>query len=472
MTFRFHRPLAALVVAFALFATPALGQISVSTPEVTCGASESVTVPVEVSELTGQGAFAFSFRLQYDNSKIAITGADQDNTLSASYTLLANPKSDEILVSAASATAFTGSGTLVNLTVECNAEGTSPLTFSEFAFNEGQPSASTSNGVVNVGEGGEVQIGIQINPGDVDFGSLEVGATTTETITIANPASSGAALTGEIALVQSGDAFSIVSGGGEFALGVGESQEVVVSFAPGAEGDYAADLEVTHNATTQAGPASIGLAGAATAAAAPSVMISEMAIDLGDVIVFREESASVTIQNTGNAALSGSVALAGADAEAFAITAGAGDFTIAAGGSLEITVAFAPETPGDKVAELHVTHDAQNVSSPAIVSLEGTALANVAAERNEVPGDFRLAQNYPNPFNPQTTLEFGLPNSGHVRLSVFDLAGRELDVLVDSVMPAGWHAVDFDARALPSGTYLYHMQTESMTLTRKMTVLK
>lgn len=469
------RTLPALALVLVASSTPAVAQISVSAPEVTCSASEFITVPVVISDAAGQNAIAFSFRVQYDNTKISVTGADKDNTLAAGFNVVANPKETELIVSAASAQPLSGEGTLVNLTVNCLAEGSSPLTLNSFRFNEGNPSASTTNGLVTVEEEtGEVQINLQINPGDVQFGEVMAGETVTETLSIVNMASSGDALTGEVALAEDApEAFAIVSGAGAFSLAAGETHEVEVSFNPADAGEYEAQLLVQHNATSHAGPSSVSLLGSAEQAAAPSVVVSEAALDLGEVIIFRDASGSFTIENTGNAPLTGSLEIVGDDAADFSLEEGAESFSVEAGTNLEVTVTFAPETTGEKSAELRVTHDAQNLSSPVTVALSGTALINTSAEdMSEVPGDFRLAQNYPNPFNPQTTLAFGLPSAERVRLSVYDLTGRQLNVLVDSVMPAGWHMVNFDASALPSGTYLYHLQAESQTLTRKMTVLK
>lgn len=89
-----------------------------------------------------------------------------------------------------------------------------------------------------------------------------------------------------------------------------------------------------------------------------------------------------------------------------------------------------------------------------------------------VPGAFRLAQNFPNPFNPTTVITFSLPTSHHARLTVYDLLGREVAVLVDGTMTAGTHRIAFDASNLSSGVYLYRLQTAEGVLTRKMVLLK
>lgn len=84
----------------------------------------------------------------------------------------------------------------------------------------------------------------------------------------------------------------------------------------------------------------------------------------------------------------------------------------------------------------------------------------------------QLGQNYPNPFNPATTIRFDVPRSSHVRLSVFDVQGREIAVLVDEVKAVGSHDVTFDAGALSSGVYLYRLQTDGFSEARVLSLLK
>ncbi len=90
----------------------------------------------------------------------------------------------------------------------------------------------------------------------------------------------------------------------------------------------------------------------------------------------------------------------------------------------------------------------------------------------EVPETFTLENAYPNPFNPQTTIGFGLPESAHVRLVVYDVLGRPVRVLLDATREAGAHQVIFDATDLPSGTYLYQLVTPEGGIVKMMQLVK
>ena len=88
------------------------------------------------------------------------------------------------------------------------------------------------------------------------------------------------------------------------------------------------------------------------------------------------------------------------------------------------------------------------------------------ADAGELPVRFELEQNYPNPFNPSTRISYSLARAGLVRLSVFDLLGREVRELVQGRMAAGHHSINWDAtdgagNKLASGVYIYRLQVES-----------
>ena len=89
-----------------------------------------------------------------------------------------------------------------------------------------------------------------------------------------------------------------------------------------------------------------------------------------------------------------------------------------------------------------------------------------------IPAHFQLFQNYPNPFNPTTTIRYQLPQGRKVRLSLFDVLGRELKTLVDRYQPAGDYTVQLDATGLAAGVYFYRLQAGSFIQTRKLLLAK
>ncbi|HUL44243.1 MAG TPA: T9SS type A sorting domain-containing protein [Bacteroidota bacterium] len=90
----------------------------------------------------------------------------------------------------------------------------------------------------------------------------------------------------------------------------------------------------------------------------------------------------------------------------------------------------------------------------------------------ELPRTFSLCQNYPNPFNPSTTITYDLPHRTYVRLSIFDVLGRNLQTLVDGYQEAGSKTEVFDARNLSSGIYFYRLEADKFTTTRKMVLIR
>lgn len=90
----------------------------------------------------------------------------------------------------------------------------------------------------------------------------------------------------------------------------------------------------------------------------------------------------------------------------------------------------------------------------------------------EIPDGFTLHQNYPNPFNPATTISFSIPVQMQVTLSVYDILGREIAVLIDDVKSPGQYEIVFNASHLSSGMYMYRLETPHNQLTRKMTFIK
>ena len=110
------------------------------------------------------------------------------------------------------------------------------------------------------------------------------------------------------------------------------------------------------------------------------------------------------------------------------------------------------------------------VSKPAIASASDLADAELAT--GSLPEVCVLDQNYPNPFNPSTEIRFALPEATDVRLAVYDALGREVARLVDGPLGSGYQHARFDASGLPSGVYLYRLETGSFQQTNRMVLLK
>ncbi len=121
--------------------------------------------------------------------------------------------------------------------------------------------------------------------------------------------------------------------------------------------------------------------------------------------------------------------------------------------------------------------------NPAAPALAGVLLLDQrhqvlpAGGAGVVPKQYGLLQNYPNPFNPQTTIEFGLPARGAVRLEVFDALGQRVGVLLDGTLAEGRHTVQWDGRdqlgrPLGSGIYFYRLYSGGSERVRRMVLLR
>jgi Secretion system C-terminal sorting domain len=92
---------------------------------------------------------------------------------------------------------------------------------------------------------------------------------------------------------------------------------------------------------------------------------------------------------------------------------------------------------------------------------------------SSVPASFALNQNYPNPFNPSTRVSFDVPRSAKITLTVYNLLGQKVATLVNERLAAGRHETTWNARNLPSGMYIMHMQADgSFTSSMKLMLLK
>jgi len=91
---------------------------------------------------------------------------------------------------------------------------------------------------------------------------------------------------------------------------------------------------------------------------------------------------------------------------------------------------------------------------------------------NEIPKEFKLIQNYPNPFNPITKIKFDLPKNVNVKLTLYDMLGREVETIVNEQLNAGSYEVTFDGTKYTSGVYYYRLNAGDFVETKKMILVK
>ena len=104
----------------------------------------------------------------------------------------------------------------------------------------------------------------------------------------------------------------------------------------------------------------------------------------------------------------------------------------------------------------------------------GEMLNNLDVKETQVnlPDIFYLHENYPNPFNASTTIEYDLKENGDIKLSVFDLSGREIDVIRENYQIIGTHTVAWETSDVPSGVYFFRLSSGKFVQTRKAVLLK
>jgi hypothetical protein len=94
------------------------------------------------------------------------------------------------------------------------------------------------------------------------------------------------------------------------------------------------------------------------------------------------------------------------------------------------------------------------------------------SSNSELVSNYLLSQNYPNPFNPVTTISYEIPTSSLVTLTVYDITGKEIAMLVNEIKPAGKHNISFDGINLASRVYLYKIESSKFVQVKRMILMK
>ena len=282
-------------------------------------------------------------------------------------------------------------------------------------------------------------------PSSIDFGTVFTGSSKDSSFTITN--NGGGTLSGTVS--EPCPHYSIVSGGGAYSLGAGQSVVVTVRFAPTVAGTRNCTIETGSGvcgdvACTGMGDEPIPVAVQAYQShwADDHVEVTWSLIDMGvgpSFDVFRKMDADADynrIQNPG-------------------IIQRGNDF----------------------VFEDRSTEPGRTYHYQVAVLEEGRLVASFETSLVTPSLEFALNQNHPNPFNPSTTISFTLREGARANLSIYDLNGKLITTLVDEVMGEGFKEVTWDGRdargnLVSSGVYFYRLDAGKKVLTKKMVLLK
>ncbi len=199
----------------------------------------------------------------------------------------------------------------------------------------------------------------------------------------------------------------------------------------------------------------------------PQIVLTPSLLDFGTLVVPNCKRDSVRVENTGT----GRLLISEIRSTNPRFIPNLTSATIQAGMSLWVRVNYCAQfPPGTQSGSLLFSHNGAVV--PDAIQLRAQNSVTAVKEEKGMPRLFSLLQNHPNPFNPSTTIEYELPRASVVKLSVYNLLGEEVQMLVSEQQEVGRHQVQFSAEHLPSGVYFYRIQTPDFIASRKMLLLK
>jgi len=120
---------------------------------------------------------------------------------------------------------------------------------------------------------------------------------------------------------------------------------------------------------------------------------------------------------------------------------------------------------------VNMSEDEYIGNAPDMGAFESSYTASVK-DKPQLPGKFALHQNYPNPFNPITTITYHLPQSSHVQLAVYNVAGQLVETLLNEHETIGYHSIVWDASSISTGVYFYRIEAGEFSAVKKCIILK
>ncbi|MFN3820711.1 MAG: T9SS type A sorting domain-containing protein [bacterium] len=147
-------------------------------------------------------------------------------------------------------------------------------------------------------------------------------------------------------------------------------------------------------------------------------------------------------------------------------------FDIAAQETVVVTVTFRSDQPLEVSTQFLVSNNSQNLAQFLWRVYAATEGLSVREEKGELPNQWGLSQNFPNPFNATTHITTSLLKSGRVKLNLYNNRGERVKTIYDGELSAGRYTFEVKADDLPTGVYLYQLETQDFSAAKKMVIMK
>lgn len=275
--------------------------------------------------------------------------------------------------------------------------------------------------------GGSDDPDISVGSASIDFGSVAVGSSGSQTLLISNTGMAALAVSDVTISGTDAGQFSITDGDAPFILGPGENATIGLAFDPASAGEKSAALTIASDDPDE-GSVEVALSGTGTTETAPDIAVNTASLDFGSVSTGTSKELTLTVSNQGTASLdASSVSITGTNASLFSVVSGNAPFTVAAGGSRNLTVKFSPATPGSKGATLSIASNDPDESTLEVLLV----------------GDGSGTNNPEISINP-TGLSYGIVSVGTSRLLELTVNNQGSSLLtVTSITITGQEASNF-----------------------------
>jgi hypothetical protein len=153
------------------------------------------------------------------------------------------------------------------------------------------------------------------------------------------------------------------------------------------------------------------------------------------------------------------------------------NFNMALGDTQEVIIAMTAGLGADRLASVDVMKFFARKAREFALSTFVTNIDNGVTDIKNAPDNFQLYQNFPNPFNPSTEIRYDLLGQTHVTLTIYNLLGERIGILVDSIQNRGsygilWDGTDAHGQIVPSGIYFYQIEAGGFNRTKKMVIVR